>query len=155
MREILEELGDKSPAFFSTDMSGILTVESKIDCFKVEKKIKEKIIDEPWSIRYIRRIIPIQKTSISNLDDISKESIRLASIMRDDETFRITIEKRNSDLSSKEIITKIAKEIPNVVSLEQPTWIILIQILGNQTGISVLRKNDVLSVENEKRKLSE
>jgi len=155
MREILAELGDTSPAFFSTGMSGILTVESKIDGFKVVKKIKEKIIDEPWSIRYIRRIIPIQKTSITNLDDISKESIKLASVMRDDETFRITIEKRNSDISSKEIITKIAKEIPNMVSLEQPSWIILIQILGNQTGISVLTKNDILSVENEKRNLSE
>jgi len=155
MKEIFDELGDDSPTFFSTGMSGILTVESKIDGFKVVKRIKEKIIDEPWSIRYIRRIIPIQKTTISNLDDISKESIKLASVMRDDETFRITIEKRNSDMSSREIITKIAKEIPNVVSLEQPSWIILIQILGDQAGISVLKKMDILSVENEKRSLSE
>ena len=155
MKEIFDELGDDSPSFFSTGMSGILTVESKIDGFKVVKRIKEKIIDEPWSIRYIRRIIPIQKTTISNLDDISKESIKLASVMRDDETFRITIEKRNSNMSSREIITKIAKEIPNVVSLEQPSWIILIQILGDQAGISVLRKTDILSVENEKRSLSE
>ena len=73
----------------------------------------------------------------------------------DDETYRISIEKRNSDLSSKEIITKIANQIKNKVSLEFPDRIVLIEILGNKTGISILKKSDVLSIEKTKRSISE
>ena len=71
------------------------------------------------------------------------------------ETYRISIEKRNSDLSSKEIITKIADKIKNNVSLEFPDKVVLIEILGNKTGISILKKSDLLSVEKTKRSISE
>jgi tRNA acetyltransferase TAN1 len=73
----------------------------------------------------------------------------------DGETYRISIEKRNSDLSSKEIITKIANKIKNKVSLEFADKIILIEILGNKTGVSILKKSDVLSIEKTKRSISE
>jgi tRNA acetyltransferase TAN1 len=73
----------------------------------------------------------------------------------DGETYRISIEKRNSDLSSKEIITKIADKIKNKVSLEFADKIILIEVLGNKTGISILKKSDVLSIEKTKRSISE
>ena len=73
----------------------------------------------------------------------------------DGETYRISIEKRNSDLSSQEIIEKIANKIKNKVSLEFPDKVILIEILGNKTGVSILKKSDVLSIEKTKRSISE
>jgi len=71
------------------------------------------------------------------------------------ETYRITVEKRNSNLSTKEIISTIAKNIQNKVALEKPDWIILIEILGDSTGLSVLTKNDLFSLELSKRELLE
>ncbi len=71
------------------------------------------------------------------------------------ESYRITIEKRNSDISSTEIISKIADSITNKVSLEKPDWIALIEILGNKTGVSVLKRDDVFSLEISKRGLLE
>ena len=65
------------------------------------------------------------------------------------------LKKRNSDLSSKEIITKIANNIKNKVSLEFPDRILLIEILGNKTGVSILKKSDILSTEKTKRSMSE
>ena len=58
-------------------------------------------------------------------------------------------------MSSKEIITKIADKIKNKVSLEFPDKVILIEILGNKTGVSILKKVDVLSIEKTKRSISE
>ena len=72
-----------------------------------------------------------------------------------DRTYRISIEKRNSELSSKEIITKIANKIKNKVSLEFPDKVLLIEILGNKTGVSILKKSDILSTEKTKRSMSE
>ena len=152
---ILDDLGDSEPKITITNMSGILTAETKLDPIEIVKKIKEMILDEPWSVRYCLRIIPIQKIVESQIDEIEKAVSEMSEQILDDETYRISIEKRNSDLSSKEIITKIADKIKNKVSLEFPDRIVLVEILGNKTGISILKKSDILSIEKTKRSISE
>ena len=64
---ILEEIGDSEYSINITNMSGILTVETKLDPIEVIKKIKENVLDEPWSVRYCLRIIPIQKIMAQNV----------------------------------------------------------------------------------------
>ena len=155
LMSILDDFGDSEPKITITNMSGILTAETKLDPIETVKKIKEMILDEPWSVRYCLRIIPIQKIIESQIDEIEKTVSELSEQILDDETYRISIEKRNSDLSSKEIITKIADKIKNKVSLEFPDKVILIEILGNKTGVSILKKADVLSIEKTKRSISE
>jgi tRNA acetyltransferase TAN1 len=113
------------------------------------------ILDEPWSIRYCLRIIPIEKVIETKIEEIEKTAIKMSKQIAEDETYRISIEKRNSDLSSQEIISKIANRIKNKVSLEFADKIVLIEILGNKTGLSILKKSDVLSIEKTKRSISE
>jgi len=153
--DILEEFGDSDVKVSITNMSGILTVDTNLNPIEVVKKIKERLLDEPWSVRYCKRIIPIQKVVESKIEEIGKSVSELSNQIFDEETYRISIEKRNSDLSSKEIITKIADKIKNKVSLEFADKIILIEILGNKTGISILKKIDILSTEKTKRSTSE
>ena len=155
LRDILEEFGDSDIKVTITNMSGILTVDTQLDPIEVVRKIKEMLLDEPWSVRYCKRIIPIQKVIESKIDEIEKNVEELSNQILKDETYRISIEKRNSDLSSKEIITKIANKIKNKVSLEFPDRILLVEILGNKTGISILKKVDILSTEKTKRSISE
>lgn len=152
---ILEELGDSEPKILITSMSGILTAETELDPFMVVKKIHESIIDEPWSIRYCLRIIPIQKVSETKIEDIEEKISELLESLSTEDSYRISIEKRNSDISSKELITKVADKIKNKVSLENPDKIVQIEILGAMTGISILTKSDILSVEKTKRSLSD
>jgi len=155
LRGILEELGDSDAKVSITKMSGILTAKTKLEPIKVVRKIKEMLLDEPWSIRYCLRIIPIQKVIETKIEEIEKTVTYISEQISDGETYRISIEKRNSDLSSQEIISKIASKIKNKVSLEFPDKVILIEILGDKTGISILKKADVLSVEKTKRSISE
>lgn len=155
LKNILEEFGDSEPEIKITNMSGILTVQTILDPIQIVRKIKEMILDEPWSIRYSSRIIPIQKVVETQISEIEKNASEISEQILEDEKYRISIEKRNSNISSKEIITKIANQIKNKVSLEYPDKIILIEILGNKTGMSILKKSDVLSIEKTKRSLSE
>jgi tRNA acetyltransferase TAN1 len=154
LRVILDEFGDSDIKVTITNMSGILTVDTQLDPIEVVKKVKEMLLDEPWSIRYCKRIIPIQKVIESKIEAIEKNVEELSNQILEDETYRISIEKRNSELSSKEIITKIANKIKNKVSLEFPDRIILVEILGNKTGISIIKKADILSTEKTKRSIS-
>jgi len=155
LNDILEDFGDSDAQISITSMSGILTAETKLDPIEIVRKVKEMVLDEPWSIRYCLRIIPIQKIIESKMEEIEEAISSMSQEILDGETYRISIEKRNSDLSSKEIITKTANKIKNKVSLEFADKIILIEVLGNKTGISILKKSDILSIEKTKRSISE
>jgi len=155
LKDILEEFGDADVKVMITSMSGILTAETKLDPVEVVRKMKEMLLDEPWSIRYCKRVIPIQKVIESKIDEIEKTVDELSNQISEEETYRISVEKRNSDLSSKEIITKIANKIKSKVSLEFPDKVLLIEILGSKTGVSILKKSDILSTEKTKRSMSE
>jgi len=153
--DILDELGDSDVKISISSMSGIITVQTKLDPIEVVRKMKETLLDEPWSIRYCLRVIPVQKVVKTNIEEIEKTISSMSDQIEEKESYRILIEKRNSDISSKEIITKIANGIKNKVSLDFPDKIILIEILGIVTGISILKKSDILSLEKTKRSMSE
>ena len=153
--DILDELGDSDVKISVSSMSGIITVQTKLDPIEVVRKMKETLLDEPWSIRYCLRVIPVQKVVETNIEEIEKTISSMSDQIEEKESYRILIEKRNSDISSKEIITKIANGIKNKVSLDFPDKVILIEILGIITGISILKKSDILSIEKTKRSMSE
>ena len=153
--DILGELGDSDVKISVSSMSGIITVQTKLDPIEVVRKMREMLLDEPWSIRYCLRVIPVQKVVETNIDEIEKVISNMSEQIEEKEAYRILIEKRNSDISSKEIITKIANGMKNKVSLDFPDKIILIEILGIITGISILKKSDILSLEKTKRSISD
>lgn len=152
---ILHDLGDDEPHVTTTNFSGILTVKTSIPHTEIIEQIGKKIQDEPWTIRYISRIIPMFDVMNCEMDSIVKAAASQARKIKPDETYRITIEKRDSDIQSSEIITKIASMLENKVSLEEYDWIILIETIGDVCGVSVLKDDDVLSVERLKRSLLE
>lgn len=149
---ILDELGDPKAHISITDMSGILTVQTSVNSAEIIKKIREKLEDEPWSIRYTLRVIPIFQTVNTDVESITEAALSQIQKIKPDETYRITIEKRNSSILSSQIISQIADKIKNKVSLEKYDWIILVEVLGAVSGVSVLKDADVLSVERAKRK---
>lgn len=154
IKAILKELGDEAPGITITDMPGILTVTTQAKPLEVVEKMREKIIEEPWSIRYSLRIIPIQGVTTTSIDKITAEASKLMGVIKPQDSYRITIEKRNSDISTQKIISEIAKKISNKVSLEKPDWIILIEIIGMDTGVAVLKNESILSIQKTKRTLS-
>ena len=118
---------------------------------RVLENFKEIIEDEPWLIKYCSRIIPIQVECESKLDDIRDKVNGLSGIIKKNDTYRITVEKRQSSLHTSEIISKIADSLSNKVLLENSDWEIIIQVLRNKTGISIIPPNSILSVDRHKR----
>ena len=153
--DILGELGDSDIKISVSSMSGIITAETKLDPIQVVRKMKEMLLDEPWSIRYCLRVIPIERVIETGIEEIEKTISSMSNQIEEKESYRILIEKRNSDISSKEVITKVANKIKNKVSLDFPDKIILIEILGIITGISIIKKSDILSLEKTKRSMSD
>ena len=151
IKKILDELGAQEPEILNVGMRGILMVNTIIEPSKIIDYVKNKMIEEPWLIRYCLRIIPIQMITETEIDKIKQNVIKLKDTIQKNDSYRITIEKRNTSISSNEIITEVAKIFPNKVSLNQPDWIILIEILGNKTGISILKNDELFSLDKAKR----
>jgi len=151
IKKIFDELGDQEPEILNVGMRGILMANTIIEPSKIIDYVKNKMIEEPWLIRYCLRIIPIQKITETEIDKIKQNVIKLKDTIQKNDSYRITIEKRNTSISSNEIITEVAEIFPNKVSLNQPDWIILIEIIGNETGISILKNDELFSLDKAKR----
>ena len=151
IKKILGELGDQEPEILNVGMRGILMVNTIIEPSKIIDWVRNKIVEEPWLIRYCLRIIPIQSITETNIDKIKQNVIKLKDSIQKNDSYRITVEKRNTSISTNEIITEIAKIFPNKVSLNKPDLIVLIEILGDKTGISILKDSELFSLDKSKR----
>ena len=146
LEDLLRSLGDESPEVSLTSVAGLITARTNLDPFEVINKVREIIKEEPWRIGNLMRLIPIEEVVESNLEEISQVVEKLSSKIPEDATFRITIEKRHTSLSSSEIIEMAAKKVNRKVNLKNPDWIILIEVVGAFTGISVIKPDQILSI---------
>lgn len=147
---LLDRLGDSKSKSESV-MSGLIVVNTSLDVFDLIDQLRELVIDEPWEIHYILRLLPIEIVIPTRLEQLSIEISKLCTKMKQKDTYRITVEKRQNNLSSREIISAIAKEIKNKVDLQNPDWTILVETIGQYTGISILRQHQIFSSIVEKR----
>jgi tRNA acetyltransferase TAN1 len=85
-------------------------------------------------------------------EEISRAAAEMCDRIGSNEKFRITIEKRHSSIASRDIIEDIASRVERTVDLENPDWIILVEVMGNLSGVSVLRPPGIFSSVVEKRK---
>ena len=57
---ILELFGDPKPGSDITELVGILVGRTALEPIEVVKRIKELVRNEPWRVRYILRLLPIE-----------------------------------------------------------------------------------------------
>jgi tRNA acetyltransferase TAN1 len=150
--DTLESFGDADAVCEITEIKGILLAQSAIDPITVVGKLKQIASTEPWQIRYILRVLPVSRVVPTKIDDISGAVSEISSIIRPEDKFRITVEKRHTSLESLEVIKALASRIDRIVDLDRPDWVVLVQILGSQTGVSIVRPDQIFSSVVEKRR---
>jgi tRNA acetyltransferase TAN1 len=96
------------------------------------------------------RIIPIEKVIQTDLGEIQRAVTELSSKIGEDETFRVTVEKRFSQIHTQDIIEVAAANIEQKVNLKNPDKIVLIEVVGGLTGVSVAKPEEILAVMKEK-----
>jgi len=147
---LLNEVGDSAPTVDKTGVSGLIAVKTAIDPFRVVEKFREVLRERPYEFRYTLRIIPIEKVVRTDLEEIQRVASDLGSKIGEEETFRVTVEKRFTEVSTQDIIEAVAAKIERRVDLNKPDKILLIEVVGGLTGMSVIKPDDILSVTKEK-----
>ena len=87
----------------------------------------------------------------TKLEAIVKAVKDLAPAIGPGETFRITIEARESPYSDKELIGAIADAVDRKVSLDAPDKVVLLEIFGEYSGVAVISPHDIVSIQKLKR----
>jgi tRNA acetyltransferase TAN1 len=113
--------------------------------------VTEFVRSEPFKVRSIMRIIPVDRVVDTKIDDIVKAVEELSSAIGPGETFRITIEGRDSPYPERKLIDAIADVVERKVSLDSPDKVVLLEIFGEYSGVSVISPNDIVSVMKLKR----
>jgi tRNA acetyltransferase TAN1 len=153
LREIFYEIGELSVIIRATNIDGIVVGYSVMDPVKFIVYLREKLKDVPWEIRYLLRFLPIEKVVLTEISEIKEISIELAKKIPIDDSFKILIEKRHTNLKKINIINEIAPFILRTVNLTNPCWTLLIEIIGKYTGIAVINSDLLFSSMIEKRSL--
>jgi tRNA acetyltransferase TAN1 len=150
LRYLLGEIGESTPDVSRTGVSGLIAARTGLNPFEVVDKFRTILHERPYEFRYTLRVIPIEKVVRTDLRGIELAVVELCSKIGEGETFRVTVEKRFTPIHSKDIIEVVATNIKNEVDLTKPDKIVLIEVVGGLTGISVIKPDYVLSVLKEK-----
>jgi tRNA acetyltransferase TAN1 len=147
---LLGEIGDSAAKVDRTGITGLIATKTTFTPFEVVEKFRVILKERPYEFRYTFRVIPVEKVVRTDLGDIQRAVTELGSKIKENETFRVTVEKRFSTISTRDIIEAAAINIERRVDLNNPNKIVLIEVVGGLTGVSIVKPEDVLSVMKEK-----
>jgi len=148
----LRELGDPNAQASLTGLPGLVVLNTRLDPFQVVESIRERAKEEPWYFSYLLKVVPIEKCVPASLGEISSAARSIAEKrLEPGDTFKVEVRKRLTQLKSKEVIEAVASQIDNRVSLENPDKIILVEIIGDVAGISVVEPRHIVSIQRLRR----
>jgi len=147
---LIGEMGDREVKVDKTGVTGLIAAKTTLNPFTITEKLRAILKERPHDIRYTLRAIPVEKVVHTNLAEIKEAVAELADKISPNETFRITVEKRFTSIKTRDMIEAAAADIRSKVNLAKPNKIILIEVVGGFTGVSVVKPEDIFSAFKER-----
>ncbi len=143
---LLSNLGYRDCDMVRLKMPGLILLKTNFEPIKAVEDLIAYAEENVWGIRYILKAIPLEAIIGIDHENIIAVATKLASKIEEGCKYRISIKRRNSKISSKELIDKIAANVNRKVDLENFDYIILIEIINEYAGISVIKKEQIFSL---------
>jgi tRNA acetyltransferase TAN1 len=130
-----------------TPISGLLACKTSLDPFEVIHRLREFAVENPYQFRFAIRFTPLEECVDSDMVKIVEAAERLLPKIAEDESFRVTVRRRHTELENMDVVKAVAGVIPRSVNLDLPDKTVIVEIVGEWTGISILEdKEDILSI---------
>jgi tRNA acetyltransferase TAN1 len=140
---------DAYPIISGIQFPGLISAYTNLNPKKVIAKIHTIQVNNPNYFQFILKIVPIDficETEVKTIEQIIEESYE--HYIHKKESFKITLKRRHHQkIERDDFIKRIANLINNPVDLETPDKTIRIEVLGNMTGISFLKKNEIITIK--------
>lgn len=134
-----------TPDFLNSEIDGLFKISIK-EPKKAVKKLSE-ICENSSEFKITFNWIPVDNWTKSTIEDMQHVIKELVNHIDDKDKWKMDIAKRCYDkYSTTELIMKLTEVVdkPNV-DLKNPDKIIRVDIIGDEAGISVLEKNEILN----------
>ncbi len=140
-------LEDSELKISRTPISGLVACKTSIDPFEVIKQLREFAVENPYQFRFAIRFTPLEECVESEMEKIVEATERLLPKIGEGESFRVTVRRRHTELENMDVVKAVAGVIPRKVDLDSPDKTVIVEIVGEWTGLSVLdSKSDILSI---------
>lgn len=147
---LIGDIGDSAVKVDKTGITGLISAKTAFNPFDVVEKLRAILKERPYEFRYTLRVIPIEKVVRTDLGEIQLAVTELGSKIGENETFRVTVEKRFTSIPTRDMIEAAAANIKRRVDLHNPDKIVLIEVVGGLTGVSIIKAEEILSIAKEK-----
>jgi len=146
------KIGDKRLEAGRTGLPSLVVAKTSLDPVEFSMAARSAILENPWVFRYLLKLTPIQRNTEADLDSIVKTALELAGEgLRPGETYKVEARVRLNTMSRDEIIEAVASRIDNRVDLENPDKVVLVEVIGEKAGVSVIPPEAIVSVERLRR----
>ena len=139
-------IGDEKSKCRPTNIPGLVLARSELDPIEAIKKLTQIAEEDPFSYRFSLKIVPIQECVKSEIEEMKEALNKLKSQIAKGESFKIEIKKRYTDLTSDYLIKELADLIDNDVNLTKPDKIVRVEVVGERTGISILKPDQIFKL---------
>lgn len=147
--QILNQMGDPDPVVKRTTVLGIALVHSSLDNRAVIRQCKTLRQERgPDCFRFAIKWIPIDYWCITDLDAMKRVIDRhVADYVKPDQTWGMVVKKhRFQQHHCIDIIRHLARDMQRRVNLNEPDWLVRVDILGRETAIAFLKPDEIFSI---------
>ena len=143
---LVDRLGGPSIRLRKTRFPGLIAGTVEGDPVQLVRSIRPLVEEDPWDLRFTLKLVPIQRCVQAELGMIRDAVGELSAEIPEGSSFRITVSKRGSALSTSDIIRESASQVDRRVDLEGPDRIVQVEIIDDVAGIGLLNPADILSI---------
>jgi tRNA acetyltransferase TAN1 len=141
-----QSLGFEGVKMKRTGYPGLVIGNVEGDPIALVRAVRGIVEGDPWDLRFLLKLTPIETTVEASESKIAEVVGKLAEKVPQGKSFKISINKRGSNIASQDLIKATASKVDRRVNLERPDWVVQIEIIEDTAGVSVLDPKDILSV---------
>ena len=146
---ILKRFGDPDPQVDKTATIGIAVAHTCLDNREVIKHCRALWKNNPLdSFEFAIKWVPVDYWCNTGLDAMKQViDSHIKDRIRDNQTWGMKVYKRRwQQYHTIEIVEHLAADIQQQVDLGNPDWILCVNVIGQETAISLLKPDEIFSI---------
>ncbi|MCE5296842.1 MAG: THUMP domain-containing protein [Euryarchaeota archaeon] len=147
MRARLKDVNVHVESVEETNVEGVFEVLILGDPKKVVRDLRFLCIDAPELFLHTHHWVPIERWVDPYIDEMVRAAKEYEKEIKDGERWMLHLHKRHIGKHSADLIEKLTAPINRgKVDLEKPEKILVVEILGDRAGMSLVRSDELLDV---------
>lgn len=147
VRERLKDLGTYVERLETCEVEGVFLIQAGGDAKVLVSQLKRLCHEDPVGFQYTHHWVPIERWMDSERRTIRKNAEELGRGIGNDETWMMHLHKRHMADHYDDLISYLTETLNRGrVDLNDPDKILAVEILGKNTGMSLLTRHELLDV---------